>query len=151
MSQGDVELVREFWEAFERSFDSFWENPQPIGPLVAADELPPAAREVYRRMHPEVVWRPSFLSDELRGHAQIAATWDEYLTWAEDYRGRLEEVTDLGDGRVFCTVAISYRAKAGGDTMKGRLYFVMTVEDGLITLMDEFTERSDAIEAVGLD
>lgn len=151
MSQRDVELVREFWDAFERSFDGFWEDPRPLSPEVEADQLQPAQRDVYRRLHPDVVWHPSFLGDELHGHLQIAKTWDEYLTWADDYRAKLEDTTDLGDGRVFCTVAISYRAKAGGDTMNGRLYFVMAVESGLIARLDEFTERSDALEAAGLD
>ena len=101
-------------------------------------------------MHPDVVWRPSYLSEERKGYIQLAETWDEYLVWADDYRVRLEDATDLEDGRVFATLAIRYRAKAGGGTVDGWLYMVIALENGLITRLDEFTERSDAMEAAGL-
>ncbi len=34
--------------------------------------------------------------------------------------------------------------------MNGPLYSLVEVEDGLITRIDEYTERADALEAAGL-
>jgi ketosteroid isomerase-like protein len=80
----------------------------------------------------------------------MGATWDDYLSWAGDYRVRLEEALPTDDGRVFVSLALSYRAKAGGGVVNGPLYSLIEVEDGLITRIDEYTERADALEAAGL-
>lgn len=150
MSQEDVELVRRFWEAIQRSFDVYWQDPRPIAEALASGDLRPEQRDSFRYVSPEIVWRPAFLAEERRGLKEMAATWDDYLSWADDYRVRLEEVLPAEDGRVFAALTLSYRAKAGGGVVNGPLYSLVEVQNGLITRIDEYTERADALEAAGL-
>jgi ketosteroid isomerase-like protein len=149
MSEGDVEVVRRFWDAAENAFEVYWQDPRSIADDLKGDTLRPEQRAMFELVHPDMVWAPAFLGDERRGAAELAETWDDYLTWADDYRARLQEVSDLGDGRVLATVRLTYRAKAGGGVVEGRLYSILHLEDGLIVRIDEYTERADAMEAAG--
>jgi ketosteroid isomerase-like protein len=150
MSEGDVEVVRGFWDACARSFEAYWEDPRPLVQDLQKGTVRPESRAVFEFLNPELVWSPAFLGQERHGMIEMAETWDDYLSWADDYRVvRLEEATDLDDGRVLTTVRLSYRAKAGGGDVEGPLFTVFTIADGLITRIDEYTERSDALEAAG--
>ena len=60
-----------------------------------------------------------------------------------------EEFEDLGD-RVVATVRLRGRGRGSGIEIDARFYDVYTLRDGKIVRMDQFTERSDALEAVWL-
>jgi ketosteroid isomerase-like protein len=58
-----------------------------------------------------------------------------------------EEFVDLGDS-VVVTVRLRGRGRGSGVEIDALFYDVYTLRDGKIVRMDQFTERSEALEAV---
>ena len=126
MSQENVELVQRAFEAYVREGAG--------GGIEAFD--------------PEVVWHPA---DEAPQHGVDAALahlrrweaeWDELSTVPEEFID--------ADDVVLVAVRFSGRGKASGIEVETVTYELYTVRDGKIVRMDEFTERSAALEAAGL-
>jgi ketosteroid isomerase-like protein len=122
MSQANVEIVRRFL-----SLD--------------VDEALPYA-------DPGIVWNPI---EELptQGHDAVRASLAHWKAEWDDYKLMQEEFLDMGD-RVVVTVRLGGRGRASGVEIDARFYDVYTLRDGKIVRMDQFTERSEALEAVGL-
>jgi ketosteroid isomerase-like protein len=122
MSRDNVEIVRRF--------------------LAVAD-----AEEALTYADPGIVWNPI---EELpsQGHDAVRtsvaywrAEWDDYEVLPEDF----EEVGDS----VIATVRLRGRGRSSGLEIDARFYDVYTLRDGKIVRMDQFTERSEALAAVG--
>jgi ketosteroid isomerase-like protein len=126
MSEENVEVVRQAFEAYTSRGGE-------------------AARELF---HPEIVWNAA---DEApaRGLDEVVAYMDRWEGEWEELRTNAEEFIDAGE-RVFVTVHFWGRGKASGIEVDARLYEVFIVRDGKIIAMDEFSERSPALEAAGL-
>jgi ketosteroid isomerase-like protein len=126
MSQENLDVVRQAFEAYTSRGGE-------------------AARQF---LHPEVVWNaadeaPAHGLDEVVGYMdRWEGEWDELRTSAEEF-------IDAGE-RVFVTVHFWGRGKASGIEVDARLYEVFIVRDGKIIAMDEFSERSRALQAAGL-
>jgi ketosteroid isomerase-like protein len=150
MSQENVEIVRSFMDAVQRFFNAYWEDPRSIAAAVETDDLWPEYREVLAHVHPDVEWKTVFLGETHRGIPATARVWDDYLKWAEDYRVALQGVTDIGDDRVYATLTLVGKAKAGGEPMNAQFFDVFTLRDGLITRLEEYPDRAKALEAAGL-
>ena len=67
----------------------------------------------------------------------------------EDYELLPEEFDHVGD-RVVVAVRMRARGRASGIPVDARLYDVYTLREGKIVRMDQFTRRSEALEAAGL-
>jgi ketosteroid isomerase-like protein len=147
MSQENVELVRRTFAALERAFDAYWRDPRPIVKAMDAGELWPEWEEWFEYVHPEIVWQTVFLGDTFHGHRECVRVWDDYLRWADDYRATLEETEDLGGEHVYAVVALSGRGKHSGARMEARFYDVLTIRDGKIGRLEEYTSRDEALEA----
>jgi ketosteroid isomerase-like protein len=150
MSQENVEIVRRFMDVIERAFYAYWDSPRSIAAALEAHDLWPEWGEAYEYLDPQIEWQTVFLSRTHRGHLETAHAWDDFLTWAQDYRPSLEDVEDLGDDRVFAVVALVGRGKNSHVRMDARFFDVFTVRDGLIVRIDEYSERKQAFEAAGL-
>jgi ketosteroid isomerase-like protein len=149
MSQENVEVVRGFLGAMARLFESYSKNPRS---LVAAEERGDSWPEYEGALGyaaAEVEWQTVFLGATHRGRREIARAWDDFLRWTEDYKIRLEEIEDLDADRVFAVVTISSTSKDGG-SFASRHFDVVTVQDGLIVRLAEFTDRHQALKALGL-
>ena len=70
------------------------------------------------------------------------STWDEYSVIPEGFE-------DLGD-RVVATLHFHGRGHGSGVETEARFYEVYTLRDGKLVRMDEFLDRSEALEAAGL-
>lgn len=151
MSQENVETVRRFFEVTERFFDAYWKSPRSIAAAMEANDLWPEWREVLEYVHPQIEWQTVFLGETVRGQTEAAAAWDDFLTWAEDYRPSLEEVADLGGEHVFAVVALVGQGKNSGMRMDARFFDVITVREGLIVRIEEHTSREQALEAAGVE
>ena len=131
MSRENVELMRQFHEAFN-------------------------ARDVDRflsLMHPDVEVVPITARMEgtvYRGHAEVRAflagfdeDWEVFVTVPVEFR-------DLGD----CVMSLGTweaRARASRITLDGQPgAWVAWIRDGKITRQETFTDRGQALEAVGL-
>jgi ketosteroid isomerase-like protein len=68
--------------------------------------------------------------------------WDDLQVTAEQF-------IDAGD-RVFVAAHFRGRGRASGITVETRLYEVYTLRDHKVVRVDEFTQRDEAIKALGL-
>ena len=97
---------------------------------------------------PAIVWNTI---EELptQGHDEVRASLAHWKAEWDDYKVMPEEFVDMGD-RVVVTVRLRGRGRGSGVEIDARFYDVYTVRDGKIVRMDQFTERSQAIQAAGL-
>ncbi len=120
MSQKNVEIVRRFL-------------------LVDLDEALTYA-------DPGIVWNP-IEESPTQGHDAVRASLARWKGEWDDYKLMPEEFEDRGD-RVVVTVRMRGRGRGSGVEVDGRFYDVYTLRGGKIVRMDQFTERSEALEAV---
>jgi ketosteroid isomerase-like protein len=131
MSQENVELVRRAFEAFNR------------GDLDAASEI----------ADPDIVLRPPETWRTLEGG--VAYGLDAVYRFFANYRDafgphvEIEEQLDAGD-----RVVTRYRSHVRGDYsgVEGDLRFTMvhTFREGLVVMIEVFTDHADALRAAGL-
>ncbi len=123
MSQENVEIVRRF--------------------LIVVD-----VDEALAYADPGIVWNPT---EELatQGHGAVRASLARWKGEWHDYKVMPEEFVDSGD-RVVVTVRLQGRGRGSGVQIDARFYDVYTLRDGKIVRMDQFTERSHALEAAGV-
>jgi len=120
MSQENVEIVRTFLRA--------------------------EVEEALAHADPGIVWNPI---EELptQGHDAVRASLARWKAEWEDYRLVPEELVDMGD-HVVVTVRLGGRGRGSGVEIDARFYDVYALRDGKIVRMDQFAERSEALEAV---
>ena len=82
-------MVRRSFEALDRVFDAYWANPRSIAAGVEANDLPEWS-EAFEYIHPDIEWQTVFLGETFHGVSEGARAWDDFLTWAEDYRPEVE-------------------------------------------------------------
>jgi ketosteroid isomerase-like protein len=127
MSQENVEVVRRAWE-----YEMFGRGGEEAAAYFAADVV----------MNP-VEEAPSYGRAAIRDNIQrFASAWDDLQMTAEQF-------IDAGD-RVFVAAHFRGRGRASGITVETRLYEVYTLRDHKVVRVDEYTKRSEALEAVGL-
>jgi ketosteroid isomerase-like protein len=97
---------------------------------------------------PDIVWNPAEESAS-RGYDAVRASFVRWESEWDDYEVRPEEFEPVGD-RVLATVHLRARGRASGVEVETRFYDVYTVRNGKIVRMDQFTRRSEALEAAGL-
>jgi len=146
MSQENVEIVRAYYADIDSALEAHWADPE-----VALSESA-GTNALIERLHPEVVWKPPFRSSDegYRGPEGIRRALDEMVEAIEDWRITIEDAVDAGDGRVLLTGASHVRGKGSGVSFDQRVFTVVTLRDGKLIQMDDFTERSQALEAAGL-
>jgi ketosteroid isomerase-like protein len=123
MSQENVEIVRRF---------------------LVIDDLD----EALKYADPGIVWNPVEESSA-QGHDAVRASTERWKSEWDHYELMPEEFADMND-RVVVTVRFRARGRLSGIELDARLYDVFTLLDGKIVRMDQFAERSEALEAVGL-
>jgi ketosteroid isomerase-like protein len=97
---------------------------------------------------PGIVWNPAEESSG-QGHEAVRASLVSWKSEWDDYELIPEELADMGD-RVVATVRLRGRGRGSGIEVDARFYDVYTLRDRKIVRMDQFTRRSEALEAVGL-
>jgi ketosteroid isomerase-like protein len=97
---------------------------------------------------PGIVWNP-IEEVPTQGHDAVRASLARWKAEWDDYSVVPEEFVDRGD-RVVVSVCLRGRGRGSGVDITARFYDVYTVRDRKIVRMDQFTERSEALEAVGL-
>jgi ketosteroid isomerase-like protein len=148
MSQRNVEVVQRFFEAVERLLDG-WETSRSLVEVMKAGDLSPEGREALDCLSPEAEWSPAFSGETYRGPLEISRGWDELLEAAEDYALTLLEVTDLGNDRVLAVFGPSLEGRSSGIRVNAAVFAVVRLQGGLITRLDEYTDRTEALEAAG--
>jgi ketosteroid isomerase-like protein len=148
MSEQNVEVVRRFFDAIERSLNA-WDRSRSFVEAIRTGDLPPETRAVLEYMSPEMEWRPAFSTETYRGYAEIARAWDEFLDAFTNYNLELLEAIDLGDDRVFVTWGPTLEGRSSGIHVSAAVFGVVMVEDGRVVRVEEYSNRRDALEAAG--
>jgi ketosteroid isomerase-like protein len=132
MSQGNVGVVREAFDAWNRGDEEGWLKP----------------------LHPEIEWS-SAISKEVdgketvwRGEAELRRFWDEWhAVW--DMAIEISELRELGD-RVLVLARIQVHGKASGVEVVRAAGYVVDFEGDLIRRARAYLSTDEALEAVGL-
>ncbi len=126
MSQENVEVVRQAYEAFNRRDLS----------------------AMLERIHPDVELQTTV--ETHRGHTGVA-DWVRAADQVFDSLAMtVEETIDLDD-RVLAAVRERAGGKGSGIEIDQRFTHVWTLRAGRVVRLQAFTERSDALKAVGLE
>ena len=126
MSQENVEVVREAWDAYSRGdYDRIAGFHDPHIVVVTLED-----GAVY-------------------GNDAVLANYERWDEAWEEAETTLEEVIGHGD-RVFVAARFHARGRASGVEVETRLYEVYTVRDGKVLRIDEYATRDEALEAAGL-
>jgi ketosteroid isomerase-like protein len=126
MSQENVEVVRAFVRGLLLHEHDEWRTY--VDPAFVWNPTEqPATRGIEALVETMTLWE---------------STWDEYSVTAEGFE-------DMGD-RVVATLHFHGRGRGSGVETEARFYEVYTVRDGKLVSMDEFLDRSEALEAAGL-
>jgi ketosteroid isomerase-like protein len=149
MSQKNVEIVRRFFDAVERSIDA-WDRSRSFTDAVKTGDLPPETADVLSYLSPEIEWRPIFSGETYRGLVELARGWDELFEASADYGLKLLDAESLEGDRVFVTFGPALEGRFSGIHVSASVFGVVALRNGLIVRMDEFTDRSEALEAAGL-
>jgi ketosteroid isomerase-like protein len=105
--------------------------------------------EALAYVDPEVVWNPAE-ETPTQGHEAVRASLARWMREWEDYELHPEEFEQLGD-RVIATVCVRGRGRVSGVAVDARFYEVFEIRAGKIVRMDQFTDESEALEAVRPD
>ncbi len=144
-----MEIVRRFFDAIERLLKASKTSRSLLDAMNAGD-LPREANEALGYMTPEVAWNPLFSGETYRGQLDVVRGLDELREAAANYNSKLLETTDLEADRVLALFALSLEGRGSGINIDARVFAVVSLDDGLITRIDEHTDRAEALEAAGL-
>jgi ketosteroid isomerase-like protein len=133
MSQENLELVRNGWQAFERGdMEAF---------LALCD--------------PDIAWdQTHYVSGEFaavyHGHDGIKRFLGEWLEPFEDFYVHAEEFIDAGEA-VLVRVRQGGRGKHSGATVESPPYWLISrLRDALVVRIEFYREKNEALEAVRL-
>jgi ketosteroid isomerase-like protein len=131
MSQENVEIVRRGAEVFRTDLDLY----------------------VTEYLAPELEWYTAAEDPDVathRGPQAFKAYVERWMDSFDGLRADLEECIDVGDDRVWTWVRWTGRGRASGANAEWHLAIVYTLRDGRIVRADEYFDRDEALEAVGL-
>jgi hypothetical protein len=155
MPQENVEIVRRFVEAGNRSLEAYWHNPR-AGTTASEFEtgdLRPQTEEVLAFLHPECEYNAVgeiLTGGPVRGHLGWLKLWDELLAVSERYTTSLGELADLGGGVVLAVGALAVKWKESGIEQTETVCWLVTLREGLIVRIDSYRDRGEALAAIGL-
>ncbi|HET9120133.1 MAG TPA: nuclear transport factor 2 family protein, partial [Solirubrobacterales bacterium] len=75
------------------------------------------------------------------------------LMWKNAEEGvhiEIDQITDLGDDRVFIAVVVTGRRRGSGVSFEYRTWQLLRFADGLITRRQVFWTRAEALKTAGL-
>jgi uncharacterized protein len=132
MSQENVDLVRSAYAAYN---EGDWEG----------------ARDVY---HPEVIWDLSTYegwpdTTEVSGADAVIDWLRDWASIYSDYYSKIDQIVDSGD-QVVVLARLGGRERDSAEFTEMGWAHVITVRDGRIVRVQNYSDRRKALEAVGL-
>jgi ketosteroid isomerase-like protein len=144
MSHESVEIVRRYYAALDSVLERYWAAPE--GPFSES----PLVEQLLVPLDPEVEWRALHREEPYRGHEEALRGVEEWLEAGDEWRVETEEVTEAGEGRVLAVHHVSITGRGSRIPIDQRIFTVVTVSDGKIRAISDYTERRDALAAAGL-
>jgi len=105
-------------------------------------------------LSPDVVWEAlegvSGIGELYRGRAGVRE-WIELMSEnvEEGVHTEIEQITDLGDDRVFIAVVLTARRRSTGVPFEYRTWQIVWFADGLIARRQAFWTRAEALKTAG--
>ena len=143
MSQENSEIVRRYFEVLDRTLAAYRAHPGPVSETPFIDEL-------FACLDPDTEWKWPLNSQGFRGREALLRGATDFLETVDDWRIEPEEIVDAGDGQVFAVQRVSARGKGSGVPFEQLIFTALTLRDGKITHIHDYTERAEALEAAGL-
>ena len=137
-------MARQWYETVNRWLESYWAHPE--RPL---DETP-GADAVFDRMEPEAEWDWLFSRETFRGRDQLLRAATDWIETVDGWQLEVEDVIDATGGRVVVVVRVVARGRGSGVPVYQQVFSVITIRDGKIARIHDYTERAPALEAAGL-
>ncbi len=139
-----MDVAREWYEVVNRWLESYWANPErPLAETLGTDE-------VFDRMDSEVEWDWLFTPETFRGRDQLLGAAADWIETVDAWQIEIEDVLDgIGD-RVVAIVRVVARGRGSGVPVYQRVFSVITVRDGKIERIHDYTERAEALQVAGL-
>lgn len=128
MSKQNVEVVRAFYEHFNRTGEPPWDLFDPEAEFDATNVVGFGI---------------------VRGRERVLASLREYAAAFDDWRIEPEEFVDAGD-QVLAVVRDGGRLKDTADEVFNRFTHVWTLRSGKVVRWKTFTEKAEALAAAGL-
>jgi ketosteroid isomerase-like protein len=133
MSQEDVELIREAWDAWMKG------EPTDLADLSLMDA--------------EVVFGDEILPDRVGetyyGHEGLQEAWALAIEPWETFEVEMDWARDAGDQVVSCH-RIRGRAKGSGIALEGRYAYVWRIRGGKVVHLRSYGDPAEALDAAGL-
>jgi ketosteroid isomerase-like protein len=85
-----------------------------------------------------------------RGQEAFKAYVEQWMDSFDGLRARVEEFIDVGDDRVWTWVRWTGRGRTSGVESEWHLAVIYTLRHGRVVRGDEYFDRAEALEAVGL-
>jgi ketosteroid isomerase-like protein len=82
--------------------------------------------------------------------AMLRFAFEEIPDVTENPRVKVEELRDLGDGRVLVIARYLGRGKSSGIELEQQISSVHRLRDGMIVSVRDYASREEALEAAGL-
>jgi ketosteroid isomerase-like protein len=100
----------------------------------------------------DVVWTVPMLDqqDSFCGHRGVAEFFRRWLGTWEGYRFEIEEIREVGDGRVVTLFTESGRGRGSGAPVQIRPLGIWTVRDGKVVDYRGFMDRNEGLREAGL-
>lgn len=105
--------------------------------------------EALAHLDPEIVYKQATAATWVQGRDAVRAAWERWESGWDEIDMTSEEIIDAGD-RVIHAILFRGRGRGSGIEVAGRFFQVYTVRDGKTVRWEEFSERSEALEAAGL-
>ena len=132
MSQGNVEVARAAYEAFDR------------GDIDGMLDL----------CTPDIEWQdaggPSLDTSAVTGKSAVRAYFESVLEPWDEVRREPEEIIDLGGDRVLVLFRTFARGKGSGVEVDARAGDLVTFREGRVARWIGYPDRAQALKAVGL-
>jgi ketosteroid isomerase-like protein len=130
MSEENVEIVRHSYEAgWKGDLEAALASYHPEVEVIDDPRVPGAKR--------------------MRGHAELKRYWESLSRYWESVRLEPERLVDLGDD-VLVLGRMTARTRRGGPEIERALDLMATLREGKIIRLRLFSDRDEALEAVGL-
>ena len=128
----NVDLVREAWDAWLRG----------------------DVNDLFAFWDPEIVWDMTHFRDwpdaTYRGDEGVRRFLDDWLEVWDDYDVGLDEILAAPDGRIVTLAWQRGKGRHSGLPMEMEWAQITTLRDGKVIRIDNYDERSKALEAAGL-
>jgi ketosteroid isomerase-like protein len=143
MAKENVEIVRRYAESLGQFMAALRANPGPVSETPFIDEF-------FDCLDPEVEWRWPLNDEAFRGREAMLQAATDFLDAVDEWNIDVDEIVDAGNDRLFVAHRVSARGKGSGAPFEQSVFSAIRVRNGKVAQIHDYTERAEALKAVGL-